>query len=99
VYFRSLQALLSVYWQAILFSHAQFDLTISVCVCVCVLQNFLLVCWKAILFTFFSCTMLLGKKCLLLLTMVTMVTMGGDLQPGCLADRLLTGLGQPQIYP
>jgi len=25
-----------------------------------------------------------------------MVTMGGDLQPGCLADRLLTGLGQPQ---
>ena len=22
---------------------------------------------------------------------------GGDLQPGCLADRLLTGLGQPQI--
>jgi len=27
-----------------------------------------------------------------------MVTMGGDLQPGCLADRLLTGLGQPQIY-
>jgi len=26
-----------------------------------------------------------------------MVTMGGDLQPGCLADRLLTGLGQPQI--
>jgi len=30
---------------------------------------------------------------------VTMVTMGGDLQPGCLADRLLTGLGQPQITP
>ena len=29
--------------------------------------------------------------------MVTMVTMGGDLQPGSLADRLLTGLGQPQI--
>jgi hypothetical protein len=25
--------------------------------------------------------------------------MGGDLQPGCLADRLLTGLGQPQINP
>jgi len=23
--------------------------------------------------------------------MVTMVTMGGDLEPGCLADRLLTG--------
>jgi hypothetical protein len=23
--------------------------------------------------------------------------MGGGLQPGCLADRLLTGLGQPQI--
>ena len=32
-------------------------------------------------------------------TMVTLVTMGGDLQPGCLADRLLTGLGQPQINP
>jgi hypothetical protein len=31
------------------------------------------------------------------LQMVTMVTMG--LQPGCLADRLLTGLGQPQINP
>ena len=31
--------------------------------------------------------------------MVTMVTMGGDLQPGSLADRLLTGLGQPQINP
>jgi hypothetical protein len=29
----------------------------------------------------------------------TMVTIGGDLQPGCLADRLLTGLGQPQINP
>jgi len=28
----------------------------------------------------------------------TIVTMGGDLQPGCLADRLLTGLGQPHIY-
>ena len=28
-----------------------------------------------------------------------MVTMGGDLQPGCLDDRLLTGLGQPQINP
>jgi hypothetical protein len=28
-----------------------------------------------------------------------MVTMGGDLQPGCLADRLLTGLSQPQINP
>jgi hypothetical protein len=28
-----------------------------------------------------------------------MDTMGGDLQPGCLADRLLTGLGQPQINP
>jgi hypothetical protein len=26
-----------------------------------------------------------------------LVTMGSDLQPGCLADRLLTGLGQPQI--
>jgi len=32
-------------------------------------------------------------------SMVTMVTIGGDLQPGCLADRLLTGLGQPQINP
>ena len=29
----------------------------------------------------------------------TMVTIGGDLQPGCLADRLLTGLGQPLINP
>ena len=27
----------------------------------------------------------------------TMVTRGGDFQPGCSADRLLTGLGQPQI--
>ena len=32
-------------------------------------------------------------------SLVTMVTMGGDLQPGCLADRLMTGLGQPQINP
>jgi len=32
-------------------------------------------------------------------TMVTIVTMGGDLQPGCLTDRLLTVLGQPQINP
>ena len=32
-------------------------------------------------------------------TMVTMVAMGVDLQPGSLADRLLTGLGQPQINP
>ena len=32
-------------------------------------------------------------------TFGTMVTMGGDLQSGCLADRLLTGLGQPQINP
>ena len=31
------------------------------------------------------------------LSVSPMVTMGGDLQPGCLADRLLTGLGQPQI--
>ena len=31
--------------------------------------------------------------------LVTMVTMGGDLQPGSLADRLLTGLGQPQLNP
>jgi len=31
--------------------------------------------------------------------MVTMVTMGDDLQPGCFVDRLLTGLGQPQINP
>jgi len=30
---------------------------------------------------------------------MVMVTMGGDLQPGNLADRLLTGLGQPQINP
>ena len=29
-----------------------------------------------------------------------MVTIGGDdFQPGCLADRLLTGLGQPQTNP
>ena len=28
--------------------------------------------------------------------MVTMVTIGGDLQPGCLADRLLTGLTSVQ---
>jgi hypothetical protein len=28
-----------------------------------------------------------------------MDTLGGDLQPGCLADRLLTGLGHPQINP
>jgi len=34
-----------------------------------------------------------------MLTMVTMITMGGDLQPGSLANRLLTGLGQPQINP
>jgi hypothetical protein len=27
--------------------------------------------------------------------MFTMVTMGGDIQPGCLADRLLTGLNRP----
>jgi hypothetical protein len=33
------------------------------------------------------------------ITEFTMVTMGGDLQPGSLADRLLTGLGQPQINP
>ena len=25
--------------------------------------------------------------------------LGGDLQPRCLADRLLTSLGQPQINP
>ena len=29
--------------------------------------------------------------------MVTIVTIGDDLHPGCLADRLLTGLGQPQL--
>jgi hypothetical protein len=28
-----------------------------------------------------------------------MVTMGSDLQPGCLPNRLLTGLSQPQINP
>jgi len=37
--------------------------------------------------------------CAFAFTMVTMVTIGGDLQPGCLADRLLTGLGQLQINP
>ena len=26
-----------------------------------------------------------------------LITIGGDLQPRCLADRLLTGVGQPQI--
>eukprot|EP00983_Pelagomonas_calceolata_P050902 1142190-Pelagomonas_calceolata.AAC.1 len=31
--------------------------------------------------------------------MVTMVTMGGDLQPGRLADRLVAGLCQPKINP
>jgi hypothetical protein len=31
--------------------------------------------------------------------MVTIVTIGDDIQPGCLADRLLTGLGEPQINP
>ena len=29
--------------------------------------------------------------------MVTMVTLGGDLEPGCLADALLAGLGQSQM--
>ena len=29
----------------------------------------------------------------------SMVTMEGDLQAGCLADWLLTGLGQPQMNP
>jgi hypothetical protein len=34
-----------------------------------------------------------------MVAMVAMVTMmESDLQPGCLADRLLTGLGQPQIH-
>ena len=27
-----------------------------------------------------------------------LVTMGGDLQPGCLADRLLTGLGKVRLH-
>jgi len=40
-----------------------------------------------------------STECALLLafwlTMVTIITMGGDLQPGCLARQLLTGLGQP----
>jgi len=31
--------------------------------------------------------------------MIYIGTIGGDLQPDCLADRLLTGLGQPRIYP
>eukprot|EP00983_Pelagomonas_calceolata_P036176 1131885-Pelagomonas_calceolata.AAC.3 len=34
-----------------------------------------------------------------LLEMVTMVTMGGDLRPGRLADRLVAGLWQPKINP
>jgi hypothetical protein len=29
--------------------------------------------------------------------MVTIVAMRGDPQPGCLADWMLTGLGQPQM--
>jgi hypothetical protein len=41
----------------------------------------------------------LALRGLMTCTMVAMVTMGGDLQPGCLADRLLTGLGQPQTNP
>jgi len=39
------------------------------------------------------------SSCFLVFQYFTMVTMGGDLQPGSLADRLLTGLGQPQINP
>jgi hypothetical protein len=40
-------------------------------------------------------------SCIIVITQSSriMVTIGGDLQPGCLADRLLTGLGQPQINP
>jgi hypothetical protein len=30
---------------------------------------------------------------------MVIVTVGGDLKPGCLADRLLTGLGQPLMNP
>jgi len=33
----------------------------------------------------------------LAINMVALVTMGTEIQPGCLADRLLTGLGQPPI--
>eukprot|EP00983_Pelagomonas_calceolata_P124872 1161153-Pelagomonas_calceolata.AAC.1 len=29
-------------------------------------------------------------------SVITMVTIGGDLQPGCLADRLVAGLSQPK---
>jgi len=32
-------------------------------------------------------------------TASALVTMGGDFQPGCLADRLLIGLDQQQISP
>ena len=38
------------------------------------------------------------------LKLVPKVTRGGDLlinpyKPGCVADRLMTGLDQPQVYP
>jgi hypothetical protein len=36
-------------------------------------------------------------KFTLLTNNVTVVTIRGNLQPDCLADQLLTGLGQPQI--
>jgi len=41
----------------------------------------------------------MSKTAATLVCVVTMVTMGGDLQPGCQADRLLTDLGQPQRNP
>jgi hypothetical protein len=47
----------------------------------------------------FAWRILFVDLCNSIILMVTMVTIGGDLQPGCLADRLLTGLGQPQINP
>ena len=54
---------------------------------------------KPYIHTYIRCMYGKCSREVILHTMVTMVTMGGDLQPCCLADRLLTGLGQPQINP
>ena len=59
------------------------------------LESFFLFAGKGV-YTWYPSGFYLKPKCV---SMVTMVTMGGDLQPGSLADRLLTGLGQPQINP
>jgi hypothetical protein len=50
-------------------------------------------------FRFFPNNSLISKVIVNLRYIHSMITMGGDLQPGCLADRLLAGLGQPQINP